>query len=153
MSKIVQRTYNTINNRHKIYRAVFGKWLTKEEISEITKIGTPNSVRSMCDTLIINGYLKKVDSYNKVVKRWAVKYSAVIEKPFIYRSYEDLLAEYNKSKENGGFQKDKGIYDDLIAKNPNLRVIKQTDTKVQASWRRKPTSYYRGIASTLNMGD
>jgi hypothetical protein len=107
----------------------------------------------MCDTLIINGYLKKVDSYNKVVKRWAVKYSAVIEKPFIYRSYEDLLAEYNKSKENGGFQKDKGIYDDLIAKNPNLRVIKQTDTKVQASWRRKPTSYYRGIASTLNMGD
>jgi hypothetical protein len=153
MSKIVQRTYSAINNRHKIYRAVFGKWLTKEEISEITGIGTPSSVRSMCDHLILNGYVKKVDSYNKVIKRWAVKYSAVIEKPFVYKSYEQLLEEYYKAKDAGNFHKEKGIYDDLIAKNPNLRVIRQTDTKVQDSWRKKPTSYYRGIASTLNTGD
>jgi hypothetical protein len=149
MSKIVTRAYGAANNRYKLYQAVFGKWLTKEQISEITGIGTPSSVRSMCDDLIIKGYIKKVDAYNKDIKRWACKYSAVIEKPFVYKSYEEMLEEYENSKNKGMDYNKRGKYDDIIESNPNLKVYKMTDQKVQDSWRRKTKSYYRGIASTL----
>lgn len=149
MSKIVTRAYGAANNRYKLYQAVFGKWLTKEQISEITGIGTPSSVRSMCDDLIIKGYIKKVDAYNKDIKRWACKYSAVIEKPFVYKSYEEMLEEYENSKKKDMDYNKRGKYDDIIESNPNLKVYKMTDQKVQDSWRRKTKSYYRGIASTL----
>jgi hypothetical protein len=147
----VEKQYKANLRRHEVYSAILNDALTKEEISALIKGSTPSSIRTLCDDMIKKGNVVGRKCYNKKIKRWVVKYSAVIGKPIKYQSYEELAAEHEAYMKRNSPEAKKGKYDDLIAKNPALRVVKMVDKKVAKDKDKKKKSYYRGIGSSFNL--
>lgn len=154
MAYIVVRAYKAMRNRFVLYQSIYDTYLTKDEISIKSGINNPNTVRGICDDLIIKGNIECKKVYNKAIKRWVVKYKAVHNNPVPNKTYEQMLAEYEETKSDKFNVKKKGKWDDLIASNPNLRIIKNIDREMQPSWTQKKTkSYFRGIGSSFNLGE
>ena len=144
----IEKQYKANLRRYEVYTAITGKQLTKEEISELVQGSSPSSIRTLCDDMINKGHVTSRKTYNKVIKRWVVKYTAVIGKPVKYQTYEQLLEEHEAYVRRNSPAMKRGKFDDLIAKNPALRVFKLIDRKSENP-KNKPKSYYRGIASSL----
>lgn len=104
------------------------------------------------DYLEESGHLKKSKINHKGV---SITLYTATGKEFNARSYEQCLAGLSSKKKS---LTDKGMYDDLIASNPNLRVYAGKKSLFDT----KPNSYFgkgqmakggRGIASTFSMMD
>jgi hypothetical protein len=147
----IEKQFKANVRRHEVYNAILNDALTKEEISALVEGSTPSSIRTVCDDMINKGHVVSRKSYNKLIKRWVVKYSAVIGKPVKYRTFEEIAAEHEAYVRRNSPAMKKGKFDDLIAKNPALRVIKKIDQKVIKDTKNKTKSYYRGIASSFNL--
>ena len=144
----IDRQYRANQRRYEVYSLIVGKQLTKEEISALIEGSTPSSIRTLCDDMIIKGHVVSRKMYNKAIKRWVVLYSAVIGKPVKQVSYEQIKQEQEELLRMNSPESKRGKYDDLIAKNPALRVVKLFDKKIDRP-KSKPKSYFRGIPSSL----
>jgi len=150
MSYLAKRAYNALNNRVAVYNSVVDKTLSKEEICIASGIKSPETIRGICDILLLNEHIKSIKVYNKKIKRWIVKYTAVKHNPVRAKSYEQIFEEYEKIKSERFNVKAKGKWDDLISKNPNLRVIKGFNKEMQQGWKKKKNkSFFTGIASSF----
>jgi hypothetical protein len=103
-------------------------------------------VKTLLGYLIKYSYLTVEKRYTKKVKRHVNYYKATKAK-FKPKSKETYEQEYNEKNSNRAIDTS-GKYDELIASNPNLRVITfdKHKTTIPSSKRK---SYYRGIGSSF----
>lgn len=154
MSRFVQKNYQAKEKRHKVYTALIDTWMSAEEIRQIKGLDVnPTSVRFICDHLLANRYIRSKKFLKKDTKRWVVKYQANKDNPYELKPYEQMLKEYKEKINQSKNENKKGKYDDLIASNPNLRVIKGLDSPLSDSWKakKKSISHFNGIPSTFYM--
>ena len=144
----IEKQYKANLRRYEVYTAIIDKQLTKEEISALIEGSSPSSIRTVCDDMINKGNVISRKTYNKLIKRWVVKYSAVIGKPIKYQTLEQIEKEHEAYVRRNSPAMKRGKFDDLIANNPALKVYKLVDRKSE-NIKNKPKSYYRGIASSL----
>lgn len=140
----------TDQNRLKIYNLCKEKGYTFKEMQAATGF-TFYQAKMYMNEMQEQGNLEKTRHYNKVTKSFYIKFTAT-KKEFVPKTQaqvEKIVSELaGGSPEKFG----KGIYDDLIANNPNLRKVKLFDEKDHSYFLHgQKNKVNRGIASTWSL--
>lgn len=142
----------TDQNRLKVYNLCKDKTYTYKEMQEITGF-TFYQTKLYMNTMNEQGYLEKTKHYNTKTKAFYIKFKATEKefKPKTIEQVEKIVAElHGSSPDKFG----KGIYDELIASNPNLRKVTLFDDKNHDYFLHgQKNKVNRGIGSTWSMFD
>ena len=156
MRKVVQRYLDCDVRRVEILTAFNNQCLTVKDISDNTSMprDTVNYiVKDMVENLFLTLVVKKDRKIDKLLNHYAIS-----EVKFVPKTIEELeliypVGYFTRLKKAPVVDGDvKGKYDDLIAANPNLRIIKakwETHPELFVAPKRKPINY--GIPSSFNM--
>jgi len=130
-------------NRENLYNICKNNPLTIKELSEIMQLSV-YKIKAYVGELVKNKHLEKIEAGTTSNNYIIVKFKST-ENVYKPRTPEEL-DEYLKQRQNAPQASKKGIYDDLIASNPNLRKISLFDDK------NRPTSdfSYSGQKGKVN---
>lgn len=148
MSRIEQ-LYNANKIRVKILKLTADQFLEVEELQAHIPDMTRASIRAVCYDLVKDKYLDIIKFSSPKNFKSMNKYKAT-GKPFKEKTIHEITSEYMESRSNASDLR-KGKYDDLIASNPNLRIIRKMDAPLPPDWWGKKKDKFRGIGSSFEI--
>jgi len=140
----------TDQNRLLIYTLCKQKDYTYKEMEEKTGFSFFQTKLYM-NELTDKRHLNKVKLYNRQTKTFYLKFSAsnLEFKPKTIEQVEKIVNDLSRSSND---RLGKGMYDDLIANNPNLRKVKLFDEKDHAYFMHgQKDKINRGIGSSWSL--
>lgn len=113
-------------NRENLYKLCKDNALTQREMSEKMQLSL-FKIKAYVGELVKNKHLEKFWAGTAENNKSIVRFKST---EIVYKARtQEQINEYLESRKNTSEEVKKGIYDDLIASNPNLRKICLFDTK------------------------
>ena len=133
------------NNRQAIFDAIGNEVMKLPEIDNILNLGEA-LIKNHLNTLAARGHIISTKIINKTTGKWNNLYRQS-DKPYIAKTEDELGVSDQERKEYT-----KRFASDLEAMkaNPNLRIIRRLDKRVEVS-KLSSKSSYRGIGSSFSM--
>lgn len=148
MSRIDQ-LYNANKIRVLILKITADRFVDVEEIQTHIPDMTKAAIRSVCYDLVKEKYLEMI-KFNSPKNFKSINKYMASGKPFKEKSIHEIKNEYMESRSSSYLEK-KGKYDDLIASNPNLRIIRKTDAPLPENWWGKKKDVTISIGSSFEI--
>jgi len=133
------------NNRKTIFDIIGNESLRLSDIDAKTGIGE-GIIKNHINTLLARGHISMTKIISKNTGKWNNFYCQT-DKPYRAKTEDELDISKEEKREYT-----KRYANDLEAMkaNPNFRIIRRLDTRVEMS-KRKTSSSYRGIGSSFSM--
>lgn len=133
------------NNRQAIFDAIGNEVLKLTEIDAKTGIGE-GVIKNHINTLLIRGHITVCKLKNEVTNKLSNFYRQT-DKPYIAKTEDDLDISKEEKKE---YTKRYASDLEAMKANPNLRIVRRLDTRVETA-KRSSKSSYKGIGSSFSM--
>ncbi len=148
MSRIDQ-LYNANKIRAEILKVADERFVDIDEFHAHFPNMKKAAIRAVCYDLEKGKYLDVI-KYNSKTTFKAIKKYKASGKPFREKSLDEVSREYMEARSNAHVNY-RGKYDELIAKNPNLRIIRKTDAPLPENWWGKKKDTFTGIGSSFDI--
>lgn len=148
MSRIDQ-LYNANKIRSQILKITSDRFVDVTEIQAYLPDMKKAAIRAVCYDLEKDNYLEVI-KYNSPTTMKSMKKYKASGKPYREKSIDEITREYMESRSNAHVNY-RGKYDELIAKNPNLRIIRKTDAPLPENWWGKKKDVFTGIGSSFEI--
>lgn len=148
MSRIDQ-LYNANKIRVHIIKIASERFVDVAEIQQQLPHMKKAAIRAVCYDLEKEKYLDVIKFNSPTTYKSMKKYKAS-GKPFREKSIHEITHEYMEARTNSSVNY-KGKYDELISKNPNLRIIRKTDAPLPENWWGKRKDTFTGIGSSFEI--
>lgn len=148
MSRIDQ-LYNANKIRVQILKIAAERFVDVDDIQAHLPDMKKAAIRAVCYDLEKDNYLDVIKYNSQKTFKSMKKYKAS-GKPFREKSFDDVSREYMESRSNAHVNY-RGKYDELIAKNPNLRIIRKTDAPLPENWWGNKKDEPVGIGSSFGI--
>lgn len=132
-------------NRKAIFDILGNETLRLSEIDRKTCIGE-GVIKNHINTLLARGHISMIKVINKDTGKWNNFYCQT-DKPYKAKTEDDLDISKEEKRE---YTKKYASDLEAMKANPNLRIIRRLDKKVEVS-KRKTSSSYKGIGSSFSM--
>lgn len=148
MSRIDQ-LYKANKIRVQILKIAADRFVDVDDIQAHLPDMKKAAIRAVCYDLEKDNYLDVIKYNSQKTFKSMKKYKAS-GKPFKEKSIHEIKNEYMESRSSSYLEK-KGKYDDLIASNPNLRIIRKTDAPLPENWWGKKKDVTISIGSSFEI--
>lgn len=133
------------NNRQAIFDAIGNEVLKLTEIDSILNLGEA-LIKNHLNTLTTRGHIISTKIINKQTGKWNNLYRQS-DKPYIAKTEDELGVSDQERKE---YTKRYASDLEAMKANPNLRIVRRLDTRVETA-KRSSKSSYKGIGSSFSM--
>ena len=133
------------NNRKTIFNIIGNESLRLSDIDAKTGIGE-GVIKNHLNTLLARGHISMIKIISKNTGKWNNFYCQT-DKPYRAKTEDELDISKEEKRE---YTKRYASDLEAMKANPNLRIIRRLDTRVEMS-KRKTSSSYRGIGSSFYM--
>lgn len=133
------------NNRQAIFDAIGNEVLKLTEIDSILNLGEA-LIKNHLNTLAARGHIISTKIINKQTGKWNNLYRQS-DKPYIAKTEYELGVSDQERKE---YTKRYASDLEAMKANPNLRIVRRLDTRVETA-KRSSKSSYKGIGSSFSM--
>lgn len=133
------------NNRQAIFDAIGNEVLKLTEIDSILNLGEA-LIKNHLNTLAARGHIISTKIINKQTGKWNNLYRQS-DKPYIAKTEDELGVSDQERKE---YTKRYASDLEAMKANPNLRIVRRLDTRVETA-KRSSKSSYKGIGSSFSM--
>lgn len=133
------------NNRQAIFDAIGNEVLKLTEIDSILNLGEA-LIKNHLNTLAARGHIISTKIINKQTGKWNNLYRQS-DKPYIAKTEDELGVSDQEKKE---YTKRYASDLEAMKANPNLRIVRRLDTRVETA-KRSSKSSYKGIGSSFSM--
>ena len=148
MSRIDQ-LYNANKIRSQILKITADRFVDVTEIQAYLPDMKKAAIRAVCYDLEKDNYLEVI-KYNSPTTMKSMKKYKASGKPYREKSIDEITREYMESRSNAHVNY-RGKYDEIIAKNPNLRIIRKIDAPLPKNWWGKKKDVFTGIGSSFDI--
>lgn len=133
------------NNRQAIFDAIGNEVLKLTEIDSILNLGEA-LIKNHLNTLAARGHIISTKIINKQTGKWNNLYRQS-DKPYIAKTEDELGVSGQERKE---YTKRYASDLEAMKANPNLRIVRRLDARVETA-KRSSKSSYKGIGSSFSM--
>lgn len=146
--KKIDQLFRANQRRTTVYNLVKNEYVSLLDLVKHFPDISITTLRGICYDMENNGYLTSINGFDRITRKNYKKYKATA-KHFVEKSYDKIADEFYRSTMAQRNENMKGKYDQLIASNPNLRIIRKIDEPLPADWWGKKKEHFTGIGSSF----